>query len=99
MEITKTITDNTANIALTGRLDTLTSSDLEAELETVLDAVQFIVFDFKDLDYISSAGLRVLLTAQKALARKDGHVTITNCSPDVKEVFTITGFADILEIL
>ena len=67
MEITKTITDNTANIALTGRLDTLTSSDLETELETVLDNVQFIVFDFKDLDYISSAGLRVLLTAQKAL--------------------------------
>lgn len=99
MEITKTINGNTANIALTGRLDTLTSSDLEAELEGVLDQVQFLVFDFKDLEYISSAGLRVLLTAQKSLSKKGGHVTITNCSADVREVFTITGFADILEIL
>lgn len=98
MEITKTITDNTANVALTGRLDTLTSSDLETALDEVLDKVQFLVFDFKDLDYISSAGLRVLLTAQKILSKKDGHVSVINCSPEVKEVFSITGFSDILEI-
>ena len=99
MEITKTINDNTATIALSGRLDTLTSSDLEAELETVLSEVTYLTFDFKELEYISSAGLRVLLTAQKTLIKKGGHVTITNCNTDVREVFTITGFADILEIL
>lgn len=99
MEITKTINDNTATIALSGRLDTLTSSDLEAELETVLSEVTYLTFDFKELEYISSAGLRVLLTAQKTLTKKGGHVTITNCNTDVREVFTITGFADILEIL
>ena len=98
MEITKTINENTANVALSGRLDTLTSSDLEAALEDVLGEVQFLIFDFKNLEYISSAGLRVLLTAQKALSKKGGHVTITNCNSDVREVFTITGFADILEI-
>ena len=99
MEIKKTITDDTAEVALTGRLDTLTSSSLEAALDEILDQVTYLVFDFTELEYISSAGLRVLLTAQKMLSKKGGHVTVKNCTPEVKEVFTITGFADILEII
>jgi len=74
-----------------GRVDTLTAPDLEAAV--VVDGVEELVFDLAEVDYISSAGLRVLLSAQKKMAAKS--MKIANAKPAVREVFDITGFSDI----
>ena len=97
MTITKTMNDKTLNIALEGRLDTMTAPDLEAELSKSLADCDSLVFDFSKLDYISSAGLRVLLSAHKAMVTKGG-MKITNVNEMVREVFDVTGFSDILNI-
>lgn len=95
MEIIKTKNENAFSIALSGRLDTTTAPQLEDALE--LDGVQALEFDFAALDYISSAGLRVLLAAQKVM-NKQGKMKIKNVNSDIMEVFEITGFSDILTI-
>ena len=97
MTINKTQNGNALTIALEGRLDTVTSPELEKELKNSLDAAQTLTLDFSKLDYISSAGLRVLLSAHKAMSKKGG-MKITNVNEIVKEVFDVTGFADILTI-
>ena len=97
MTITKTLTGSTLTVALEGRLDTMTSPELEAELNASLPAADSLVFDFSKLDYISSAGLRVLLAAHKQMAGKGG-MKVTNVNEVVQEVFDVTGFADILTI-
>lgn len=84
-------------ISLEGRLDTTTSPALEKELNEVLPKINELVFDFSKLEYISSAGLRVLLTAHKAMSRKGG-MKVTNVNEIVQEVFDVTGFSDILTI-
>ena len=84
-------------VALEGRLDTMTSPELEKELQKSMDAAESLTLDFCKLDYISSAGLRVLLTAHKAMSKKGG-LKITNVNEIVREVFDVTGFADILNI-
>lgn len=96
MQIEKITENNKLFIALTGRLDTSTAPSLEAELES-LEAANELVFDFKGLEYISSAGLRVLLSAQKRMKDKGG-MSITNVNDTIMEVFEITGFTDILTI-
>ena len=83
--------------ALEGRLDTTTAPELERELKNDLDGATRLTLDFSKLDYISSAGLRVLLSAHKAMSRKDG-MTVTNVNEMVREVFEVTGFSDILNI-
>lgn len=90
MEIKKTKDGSALTIALVGRLDTITSPQLESELK--LDGIAKLVFDFKDLDYISSAGLRVMLTAQKTMM-KQGEMELLNVKPLVREVFDMTGFS------
>lgn len=95
MEIIKTKNENAFSIALSGRLDTTTAPQLEDALE--LDGVQALELDFAALDYISSAGLRVLLAAQKVM-NKQGEMKIKNVNSDIMEVFEITGFSDILTI-
>ena len=95
MEIIKNLNENVMNIALEGRLDTTTAPQLEAEL--TLDGVSELTFDFAKLDYISSAGLRVLLAAQKVM-NKQGAMKVLNVNSDIMEVFEITGFSDILTI-
>ena len=80
-----------------GRLDTTTSPELESALQSSLDGVTKLVLDFKELEYISSAGLRVLLATQKTM-NKQGEMIVKNSSEDVKEVFEITGFSDILTL-
>ena len=95
MQITKTIDDGKLTFAVSGRLDTNTAPQLEAELS--LDGVHEVAFDFAGLEYISSAGLRVLLSAHKIMSAKGG-MKVTNVSEIVKEVFDVTGFADILTI-
>ena len=84
-------------LALEGRLDTTTSPQLESELRGALDGVTELDFDLAGLDYISSAGLRVLLAMQK-LMNKQGSMVVRNPNGDVMEIFDVTGFSDILTI-
>ena len=97
MTITKNLNGTALEIALAGRLDTMTAPELEAELNKDLGGADSLTLDFGKLDYISSAGLRVLLTAHKAMAAKGG-MKICNGNEVVQEVFEVTGFADILTI-
>ena len=84
-------------IALDGRLDTTTAPQLEKELKEDVNGVSELTFDFAKLEYISSAGLRVLLSAQKIM-NKQGHMVIRNVNDDIMEIFEVTGFSDILDI-
>ena len=97
MTITKNLNGTALEIALAGRLDTMTAPELEAELNKDLGGADSLTLDFGKLDYISSAGLRVLLTAHKAMTAKGG-MKICNVNEVVQEVFEVTGFADILTI-
>ena len=91
MQINKNQEGNKLTLAPIGRVDTITAPELEAAV--ILDGVEELVFDLAQVDYISSAGLRVLLSAQKKMAGKS--MKIANSKPAVKEVFDITGFSDI----
>ena len=97
MNITKSAENDKVTIAITGRLDTNTAPQLEAELKQSLEGTNNLVLDFTKLEYVSSAGLRVILAAQKRM-NKQGSMVITNVKPTVMEVFEITGFVDILTI-
>ena len=97
MTITKTAENGTLRIALEGRLDTNTAPQLEAELKTSLSGITELELDFSGLEYISSAGLRVILAAQKKMNRQ-GAMLIRHVNDGVMEAFHITGFADILVI-
>ncbi len=83
--------------SLVGRLDTATAPELEAELKSAAEGAEKIVFNFSELEYISSAGLRVILTAQK-LMLGHGKMELHNVNDSIMEVFRITGFDDILTI-
>lgn len=96
MTINKTQNGSAVTLAIEGRLDTMTSPDLEKELQTITDSKELII-DCAKLDYISSAGLRVLLSAHKAFSAKDG-MTVTNVQDAVLDVFDVTGFKEILNI-
>lgn len=91
MQINKTQENSKLTLAPIGRVDTITSPELEAAVVT--DGIDELVFDLAGVDYVSSAGLRVLLSAQKRMAGKS--MKIANVCPAVKEVFDITGFSDI----
>ena len=97
MNMTKTQNGTELTIALEGRLDTTTAPELEQALKQDLEGATALTLDFSRLDYISSAGLRVLLSTHKALARKGG-MKVTHVNEIVNEVFEVTGFSDILTI-
>lgn len=97
MEIIKNLDGNKLTIALEGRLDTSTAPNLEAELKSSLNDVTELILDFNKLEYISSAGLRVVLAAQKTMS-KQGSMKLVGVNDEVMEVFEITGFVDILTI-
>ena len=97
MTIHETRENDKLTIALEGRLDTVTAPELEAALKNHLPAITALTIDLEKLDYISSAGLRVLLYAHKALQDKEG-LTVRNANELVQEVFDVTGFTDILNI-
>ena len=97
MTITRNMNGTTLEISLEGRLDTMTAPELEASLKESLGAAETLTLDFSKLDYISSAGLRVLLSAHKAMSGKGG-MKVTNANEIVQEVFEVTGFADILTV-
>ncbi len=97
MTINKKLTASSLEIALEGRLDTTTAPKLEKELKESLNGVTELTLDFEKLDYISSAGLRVLLAAQKQMSRQ-GSMKLVHVGEIIMEVFEVTGFSDILTI-
>ena len=97
MEIVKSIENNILKITLSGRLDTNTAPELETVISEEIGGKDLLEIDFKKLDYISSAGLRVLLSAQKIM-NKQGKMVLKNVNETVMEIFEITGFSDILNI-
>ncbi len=97
MTITKKQNGTALEIALEGRLDTATAPELEQEVKTSLDGVTELTFDFENLEYISSAGLRVLLLGQKRMTA-EGSMKIKNVNETIRDIFDVTGFNDILTI-
>lgn len=98
MTINKNLEGTKLEILLEGRLDTTTSPSLEEELKQSLEGITELVFDFAKLEYISSAGLRILLAAQKVM-NKQGSMLVKNVNEVIAEVFEVTGFSDILAII
>lgn len=97
MDIIKNLDNEKLTIALKGRLDTTTAPSLERELKSGLNGVSELIFDLSDLAYISSAGLRVLLSAQKVM-NKQGKMAVQHANTDIMDIFEVTGFVDILNI-
>ena len=97
MTIQKNLNGTALTVAVEGRLDTTTAPQLEKELKESLPGARELTLDFTKLEYISSAGLRVLLTAHKTMSAKGG-MKVKNVNEVVAEVFDVTGFADILDI-
>ena len=97
MTIQTTKTGSEATILLQGRLDTMTAPQLEAELRQTIPGLRALTLDFGGLDYLSSAGLRVLLAAQKSMNRQ-GRMKLVHVGAGIMEIFEVTGFSDILTI-
>ena len=98
MKIEQTRDNSTLTLALEGRLDTITAPELEQVVNASLDGLTALIFDFAKLEYVSSAGLRVLLGAQKKM-NKQGKMEVKNVCAEIMEVLDITGFSDILTIV
>ena len=97
MDIVCNIKDSRLEMTLSGRLDTTTAPQLEASIDSNLNGIKELMLDFKNLEYVSSAGLRVILSAQKVMNRQ-GSMEVCNVNSTIMEVFEITGFVDILSI-
>ncbi len=97
LNVNKRKENDKAFLALEGRLDTITAPELEKELQEILGGLTGLTLDFDKLDYISSAGLRVLLSAQKTMSRQ-GEMKIVHVKDTIMEIFEVTGFTDILTI-
>lgn len=97
LNIEKKANGNELTVALTGRLDTTTAPELEQVIKASIDGVGSLVVDMEALEYISSAGLRVLLSAQKIM-NKQGEMKVVHVGETIKEIFEVTGFSDILTI-
>ncbi len=97
LNIKKTLDGSKLTVALEGRLDTSTAPQLEEDLKSSIGGVSELLMDFSGLEYISSAGLRVLLSAQKIM-NKQGSMKLTGVNDVIREIFDVTGFSDILTI-
>ena len=97
MTINKELDGTTLTVAVAGRLDTNTAPELEEELMNSLSDVKALVLDFEGLEYISSAGLRILLSAHKIMSKQDG-MKVRNVNQAIQDILDITGFTDILTI-
>ena len=97
LNITKKVEEKNAVLLLEGRLDTVTAPQLEETLLAIYPQLSELTFDLEKLEYISSAGLRVLLSAQKTM-NEQGTMTVINVNEDINDVFEVTGFADFLNI-
>ena len=98
MNIVKERNNDILNVTLEGRLDTNTAPDLESEFVDKLQNIKEFILDLKDLDYISSAGLRVILTFHKQMTSQEGKFSILNPKDEVMEIFDMTGFSTFLDI-
>ena len=97
MTIDKSVNGSKTQLKISGRLDTSTAPELETTINNCLSGVEDLVMDFEGLEYVSSAGLRVILKAQKIMTNQ-GSMKIINVNDTIMEVFDITGFADVLTI-
>lgn len=97
LDITKIPNGTELTVALKGRLDTLTAPQLEEELKAEMGSLTALILELAQLEYISSAGLRVLLSAQKTMNTR-GSMVLRNVSEEIREIFEVTGFTDILTI-
>lgn len=97
MTIEKKFNGESLTIVLTGRLDTTTAPDLEKEIQDSTKGIKSLTLDLLNLEYISSAGLRVVLGAQKLMS-KQGQMNLINVSDAIKDIFEMTGFSEILNI-
>ena len=97
MTIEKNLNGTELNVKVSGRLDTTTAPELEASLKESFEGVTKLVLDFVSLEYLSSAGLRVLLQAQKTM-NKQGEMIVKNINETIQEIFEVTGFSDVLTI-
>ena len=97
MEVSKIQNEKSLTVAVKGRIDTSTAPTLEEELKNSLDGVENLTFDFTGVEYISSAGLRVMLATQKIMNRQ-GEMEIIGVNDTVMEIFDVTGFSDIINI-
>lgn len=96
LKIKKSVEDGKALYTLEGRIDTITAPELTDDVKRVIDGVTELIFDFEKVEYITSAGLRLLLAAQKTMDEKDGTMRVLHVNDDIMEVFEATGFAAIL---
>ena len=97
MTIDRNVDGSKTQLKISGRLDTSTAPELESTIDACLSGVEELIIDFEGLEYVSSAGLRVILKAQKIM-NKQGSMKIINVNDTIMEVFDITGFADVLTI-
>ena len=97
MTIEKNLNGTELTVTIVGRLDTVTAPQLEAEFKQSINGIEKLVLDFAALEYLSSAGLRVLLAAQKVM-NKQGEMIIKNVNETIHEIFEVTGFIDILTV-
>ena len=97
MTIEKNLNGAELIVKVVGRLDTTTAPELEAALKESFEGLEKLVLDFSELDYLSSAGLRVLLQSQKTM-NKQGEMVVRNVNETISEIFEVTGFADVLTI-
>ncbi len=98
MKINKKQDGNSLKFELEGRLDTTTAPELDEAVKSSIDGVTNLVFDMTGLEYISSAGLRVLLSAQKAMGKVNGNMVVKNINDVIQEIFEVTGFIDIFTV-
>ncbi len=98
MTLNKAKNGKELTISIAGRVDTVTSPELEKLIQAEIGDIESLVLDLKEMDYISSAGLRVLLAAHKTMSKKNG-MKVKNAGADVMEIFEVTGFSDILDIV
>ena len=98
MNIIKTQSEGKTIFALSGRLDTTTAPQLQETLLSELDTVKEVELDFTEMTYVSSAGLRVLLTGEKTAKARGARMTLTHVSPDIIDIFKMTGFETVLHI-
>ena len=97
-EINKELKKNELIISIKGELNTTTAPKLEEVIKSSLRGVKALIFDLKDLEYISSAGLRVLLVSKKSIDKQQGQMLVRNVNATVMDIFDMTGFTDILDI-
>ena len=97
LNVDKKLEDDKLTVTIEGRLDTITSPDLEAQINESIENVKELVLDFAKVEYISSSGLRVLLAEQKVM-NKQGSMKVINVNDTIMEIFEVTGFTDILTI-